>query len=167
LETVEARLETSKAMASLEGHSSITSRKVRKSAIPSLLGQSVLKRKDILALDDKKTLGHDVRMADSDEDIQYKAEFTARVKSARVATGRKQWEVADLLQVPQDYYKHWESGRLMPHRYIGRFCTICRVDPSWLLTGQGPKALKEPHLVATDPEPVKAKPKRQKRSRAA
>lgn len=165
LETVGARAEMSEAMASFEGHSSITSRKDRKSAIGQVLGQLVLKRKDNLALDGKKPLGHTVPMADSEKE-QYEQEFIARVKSARIATGMKQWQVAEALGVKQDFYKHWEVDRLMPHHLMGRFCIVCRVEPTWLVTGKGKKPLQPPHIVASQ-EPAKPKAKRAKRSRAA
>lgn len=90
--TVWTRTETSDAIASLEGQSATTSRNV---SIPVVmagsLGQLVLKCKDNLALDGKKSLGHNVPMADSDVEAQYKHEFIARVKAARIATGKKQW----------------------------------------------------------------------------
>lgn len=119
-----------------------------------------------MALDGKKFLGHTVRMAESDTEQQFKQEFIERVVLARIATGKKQWQVAELLNVPQDHYKHWEKGRLMPHHLIGRFCLVTNVDPVWLMTGKGQKPLKPPHLVEEEPRAV-AKPKRTKRSRAA
>lgn len=165
LEIVGTRAHTSEAIASLEGHKSITSRNDRKSAMRAVLGQIVLKSKDKLALDGKISLGHTVRMADSEED-QFKQAFIERVKAARIATGKKQWQVAELLNVPQDHYKHWEKTRLMPHHLIGRFCIICSVDPEWLMTGRGQKPLKPPHLVEAEPEPVH-RPKRARRPKAA
>lgn len=167
-ETADERAAMSEASASLEGQSSITARKDRISRVmPRCLGQLVLKRKDILALDGKKFLGHNVRMADSDAEAQFKQEFIERVATARVATGKKQWQVAELLNVPQDHYKHWEKGRLMPHHLIGRFCLVTNVDPIWLMTGKGQKPLKPPHMVESDePRPI-PKPKRAKRSKAA
>jgi hypothetical protein len=104
-------------------------------------------------------------MTDSEED-EFKRSFIERVRSARIATGKKQWQVAELLNVPQDHYKHWEKTRLMPHHLIGRFCIICSVDPEWLMTGRGQKPLKPPYVVETETEQAR-KPKRAKRSRAA
>lgn len=114
------------------------------------LGQSVLKSKAILSLDDKKPVGHNVRMADSDVKAQYEQEFIARVKTARIATGKKQWQVAELMDIKQDQYKHFETGRVIPHHLIGRFCLICSVDPNWLLTGKGAKPLQPPHVVEAE-----------------
>jgi DNA-binding transcriptional regulator YiaG len=158
----------SPAKASFEAHSPITSLKDLISvAMNRRLGQMVLKRKDNLALDAKKFLGHNVRMAESDAEEQFKQEFIERVATARIATGKKQWQVAELLNVPQDHYKHWEKGRLMPHHLIGRFCLVTNVDPVWLMTGKGQKPLKPPHVVETEDAPAVAKPKRAKRSKAA
>lgn len=130
------------------------------------LGPFVLKCKDILALDGKTRLGHTVPMAESDAKAQYEQEFIARAKAARIATGKKQWQVAELMGIKQDQYKHYETGRVIPHHLIGRFCLICNIDPNWLLTGKGTKPLQPPHVVETEPEPIR-RPKRQKRSKAA
>lgn len=166
LDTAGARAEMSEAMASFEGQSSITSRKDRILDMPTFLGPFVLKRKDNLALDGKKFLGHTVRMQDSEKD-QFEQEFIQRVASARIATGLKQWQVAEAMGVPQDHYKHWEKKRVMPHHLIGRFCVITRVDPNWLLTGNGQKPLRAPHLVEQEPAPVIRKPRKVKRPKAA
>lgn len=166
LTTVGTKLSASDASSSREGHKSITSRKERKLAIPTLLGQSVLKRKDNLALDSKKALGHTVRMGEMDIKAQYEQEFIDRVKAARIATGKKQWQVAELMGIKQDQYKHYETGRVVPHHLIGRFCLICSIDPNWLITGKGAKPLRATHAVEAEEQPV-PKPKRAKRSRAA
>lgn len=152
--------------ASLGPQSSITSRNEDKSAIGHGLGPFVLKCKDILALDAKKSLGHTVPMAESDAKAQYEQEFIARVKAARIATGKKQWQVAELMGIKQDQYKHFEVGRVIPHHLIGRFCLICNIDSNWLITGKGAKPLQPPHLVESEEAPV-PKPKKAKRSRAA
>lgn len=167
LETAGARAAISDAKASFEGHSSITSLKDRISKVMTLrLGQLVLRRKDKVALDGEKFLGHTVRMTENETEAQFKQAFTERVKAARVATGLKQWQVADLLGIPQDKYKQYEGRSLLPHALVGRFCTICRVNPEWLFTGMGQKPLKAPHIVDTEPRPV-PKPKRTRRPKAA
>jgi DNA-binding transcriptional regulator YiaG len=155
----------SAAMASRVAHSSTTDRNEVILLMPKNLGQTVLKCKDKVALDEKISLGHTVHMADETED-QFKQEFIARVKAARIATGKKQWQVAELLNVPQDHYKHWEKTRLMPHHLIGRFCIITNVDPNWLLSGRGAKPLKALAAVEQEPEPL-PKPKKARRSKAA
>ncbi len=105
-------------------------------------------------------------MAESDQEVEFKQEFIARVKAARISTGKKQWQIAELLNIPQDQYKHYEVGRYLPHYLVGRFCLICSVDPEWLMTGKGQKPLKPPHLVEQEATPP-PKAKRAKRSKAA
>jgi DNA-binding transcriptional regulator YiaG len=168
LDTADDRTPISEANASFEGQRSITLlNDLISVAIPRRLGQLVLKRKDKVALDGEKFLGHSVRMAESETEAQFKQSFTERVKAARIATGLKQWQVADLLGIPQDKYKQYEGRSLLPHALVGRFCTICRVNPEWLFTGVGQKPLRPPHLVETgEPKPV-PKSKRARRSKAA
>ena len=86
-------------------------------------------------------------MADSDVKTRYEQEFVERVKAARIATGKKQWQIAELMDIKQDQYKHFETGRVIPHHLIGRFCLICSIDPNWLLTGKGTNPLQPPHAV--------------------
>jgi len=130
------------------------------------LRQLVLNSKDILALDGKLSLRHSVRMDYMDSKAQYEQEFIARAKAARLATGKKQWQVAELMGIQQAQYKHYEVGRVIPHHLIGRFCLICNVDPNWLLTGKGTKPLPPPHLVEPEQAPV-PKAKRAKRRKAS
>lgn len=119
-------------------------------------------------MDGTLSLGHNVRMSESDLDIQYKQEFTERVAAARIARNLKQWQAAEALGIPQDKYKQYEGRSLMPHRLIGRFCIVTRVDPVWLLTGRGQKPLKPLELAATEEPPVAArKPKRARSKKAA
>ena len=101
-------------------------------------------------------------MADSDAKAQYEQEFIARAKAARIATGKKQWQVAELMDIKQDQYKHYETGRVIPHHLIGRFCLICSIDPNWLITGKGAKPLQPPQIVVTEPAAI-PKPGRAKR----
>ena len=105
-------------------------------------------------------------MAEIDSKAQYEQEFIARVRAARIATGKKQWQVAELMGIKQDQYKHYETGRVIPHHLVGRFCLICSIDPTWLMTGKGSKPIQPPHSVETEAEPV-PKSRRAKRSQAA
>lgn len=168
LATVDGLAETSAAIASLEGQSDTTSRKVSICLpMPPILGPIVLKCKDILALDGKIRAGHTVPMAESETEAQYKQAFIARVKACRVAKGWKQWQMAEALGgMPQDKYKQYESRSYLPPHLIERFSLICGVNPGWLVTGRGEKALKPIHMVETEPG-SDHKPKRQKRSKAA
>lgn len=101
-------------------------------------------------------------MAESETEAQYKQAFITRVSSARVATGMKQWQIAEALGIPQDKYKQYEGRSLMPHHLIGRFCLITHINPEWLMTGRGKKPLQPLAVVAEEP----AAPKRPKRTRA-
>lgn len=105
-------------------------------------------------------------MAESETETQYKQRFIERVAAARVATGMKQWQVAEALGIPQDKYKWYEKRSLMPHHMIGRFCLVMRVEPEWLITGRGKKPL-QPLKLATSEPPAPAKPKRARSKRAA
>jgi DNA-binding XRE family transcriptional regulator len=105
-------------------------------------------------------------MSESDVDIQYKQEFTSRMKEARIARGLKQWEMGEALGMPQDKYKQYEGRSLLPHRLIGRFCIVTRVDPTWLVTGRGEKLLRPLQLAEPEPAPV-PKPKRARSKRVA
>jgi len=166
LETRPDERANSPAKASREGHRSITSRKQVGSDMKPTIGQSVLKCKANLSLDDRFSLGHHVRMAESDADAQYKSEFTARVKEARQRKGWKQWEAAQALGISQDHYKQYEKRSLMPHRYIWAFCQHTRVSMEWLLTGHGKKALQPLPEIEPDirPAPRKAPQRAAKRS---
>jgi hypothetical protein len=157
---------TSDAIASREGQSSTMARKEAISVMRRNLGQFVLKRKAVLSLDARNRLGHTVPMAESDAKAEYEQEFIDRVKSARIATGKKQWQIAELLGIKQDVYKHYEVGRLLPHHLVGRFCLLCSIDPVYLMTGKGPKPLRATHAVEAEAPPI-PKPKRARRSRAA
>lgn len=110
-------------------------------------------------------------MAESDKESQYKQEFINRVREARIATGMKQWQVADGIGIAQDHYKHFEvlgkKGRLMPHHLMAQFCIVCRVNLEWLVSGKGKKAWQPLKVTASEPEPPAVKPKRARAKRAA
>lgn len=154
----------SKAMASLDGHRSITSRNDWIASIAPRLGQSVLNCKDKLAYDANKILGHTVRMADSETEAEFKQGFMNRTREARIARALKQWEIADALGMPQDKYKQYETRSLLPHHLIGRFCIICRIDPEWLVTGRGKMVPKEPAEAPGEPARALARKSRSKRA---
>jgi hypothetical protein len=155
---------TSDAIASREGQSSIIARNDVICVMPPLIGQSVLKGKAILSLDGKLSLGHTVRMAETDAEAQYKIELRARVKESRVAAKLKQWQIAEALGMTQDKYKQYETRSLLPHHLIGRFCVICHINPEWLITGHGQKAIQPLKAVASEPQPeVRAKPAKKRK----
>lgn len=135
-----------------------------------VLGQSVLNCKAIPSLDGGLPLGHNVRMAESETEAEYKQRFMERVALARISRGWKQWQAGEALGMSQDKYKQYESRSLMPHHLIGRFCLVCRVDPEWLITGRGKKPIKPLQEVATEPQdaPLRAAaPKKARKRRAA
>jgi hypothetical protein len=47
------------------------------------------------------------------DSAQYKQAFVERVKAARIATGIKQWQIADALGMPQGKYKQYEVRSLI------------------------------------------------------
>lgn len=105
-------------------------------------------------------------MAESDEEAQFKQDFTQRVAQARIARGWKQWQAAEALGMSQDKYKQYEGRSLLPHYLIGRFCLVTRIDPNWLVTGRGEKPA-QPLKLAPDAEPMpttRHRPKRKKRA---
>jgi len=166
LETTQDRTPISAAMASLEGHSSMISRNELICDMPNVIGQSVLKRKAILSLDNDLPLGHNVPMAESETETQYKQRFMQRVAEARIARGLKQWQLAEALGMVQDKYKQYEGRSLLPHHLIGLFCIVTGVDPVWLVTGRGQKPPKLLQIADAEPEPV-AKPERTRPKRSA
>lgn len=117
-------------------------------------------------MDGTLSLGQNVRMSESDVETKYKQEFMDRIRQARIARNLKQWQMGEALGMPQDKYKQYEGRSLLPHHLIGRFCIVTRVDPVWLLTGHGEKAIKPTRLAASEPAPV-SKPKRKRASKAA
>ena len=104
-------------------------------------------------------------MAESEAEAIYKREFRGRVKESRVASALKQWEIAEALGMTQDKYKQYETRSLLPHHLIGRFCVICHINPEWLITGRGTKAIQPLKTVAKEPEQEpKLKPARKRRA---
>lgn len=65
----------------------------------------------------------------------YRKEFTQRVRSARVMSGKSQKQIAQELGVLLNTYQTWESRALIPHQCIIPFCQATDVDPYFLLTG--------------------------------
>jgi hypothetical protein len=67
---------------------------------------------------------------------QWRDEFIARVRSARIVSGKKPVEVAAYLGVSLDTYNRWETRALLPHHLVMPFCTFVGADPVMLLTGR-------------------------------
>lgn len=66
---------------------------------------------------------------------QWRKEFIARVRDARVRSRMKPIEVAADLGVSLDTYIRWETRSLLPYHLIWPFCQIVGSDPIELLTG--------------------------------
>jgi ribosome-binding protein aMBF1 (putative translation factor) len=165
LETADAPAPISAAIASREGQSSMIE---RNEVIPQSIGQTVLKRKANPSLDSEQSVGHYVRMRESDEDRQYKQELTRRVAEARISRGWTQRQAAEALGMPQDKYKQYEGRSIMPPRLYERFCLIFMVNLVWLVTGKGKKPPKPLKIVAQEvDEQVSARPKPKKNQRRA
>jgi transcriptional regulator with XRE-family HTH domain len=64
--------------------------------------------------------------------------FCARVKLARERRGLTQEEVANVLDIAQGLYKHYESRSPLPHHLIPKFCLLCAISIDWLYTGRNP-----------------------------
>jgi hypothetical protein len=47
--------------------------------------------------------------------------------------------LADELRIPLRTWLNYESGVVMPAETVLRLIDLARINPSWLLTGQGPK----------------------------
>jgi transcriptional regulator with XRE-family HTH domain len=66
----------------------------------------------------------------------YKKAFIQRTKQAREASKLTQAETANLLGIPQDHYKQYETRSMLPRQLIPPFCAIMRVTELWLLAGR-------------------------------
>lgn len=73
-------------------------------------------------------------MGQGDREAQsgFKRAFTRRTAEARTKANLTQEEIAVLLNIPQDKYKHYEKRSLLPHYLIANFCIATRIEPSWL-----------------------------------
>lgn len=106
-------------------------------SIPNHLGHSVLKDKAILSYDCGNDFADNPGMPERMSETEETALFIGRVREAREAKFATQKPVYKFLEVEQDQYKHWETKRPMPRRYIPKFCIITEVSMEWLLTGEG------------------------------
>jgi DNA-binding XRE family transcriptional regulator len=156
LEAVEGFTPISFAKASTVGHRPITSRNVAK-RMRELIRRQVLEGKDNFAGDDEDGLSDESMMEAEDT---YAEAFTRRVYSAREHSGLRQEDVAAVLGIQQSTYSKYEFRTPLPHRYVRAFCTLCRVNVEWLMTGQG----RGPALLDRPPKrkrgPNKSRPSR-------
>lgn len=96
-----------------------------------ILGQLVLKCKDVLSYDAEPARGDNTPMSRT----EYKRAFIARTKAARESAKLTQQQIADALRIPQDRYKQYETRSLLPHDLIPGFCLVTKIDPADLFTG--------------------------------
>ena len=160
--TAEAEAPVSEAIASLEGHSSITERKdVSLKAMPEFLGQAVLKSKAKLSRDVMSYDGDYSVMPDRMTEAEEKAFFIGRTKAARMARYHTQKPICIILGIDQGTYKQYETRTELPKRFIEKFCAATDVDIVWLLTGDG-KGPRREEYIRHVPKLVRrvAKPKR-------
>jgi DNA-binding XRE family transcriptional regulator len=141
----------SAAIASRDGHSSITDRNEVSSLMPSPLRHSVLKSKDNLSADGGISQGHNVLMSKKPSDSEFKHAFLARTAAARDKAGYTQETMAEALGMEQSKYSKYEVRTMLPHALVIQFCSLCEINVAWLYTA----AIEIPS----------AKPKRRRRSR--
>lgn len=137
----------SEAIAPGERQSPIIARKdVRGSAMPTCLGQSVLKSKAKMSHDLGQKVADNAGMADRMSETEEKLAFIRRVRLAREARYPTQKPMLTILEVEQGTYKQYETRTPMPHRLIPKFCAATGVSIEWLLTGEGegPKVVEIP-----------------------
>jgi DNA-binding XRE family transcriptional regulator len=106
----------------------------------STLGQLVLKRNPILSHDPQILAGQNAGMETKDSATRIKEQIIARTKEARESAGYTQEQVSTVLGIEQGRYKMYETRSPLPYHFIDPFCTLCRVSPTWLITGKGERS---------------------------
>jgi hypothetical protein len=149
----------SEAIASLEGQRSITDRNDAAQVMPDDLGRFVLNGKDKTSYDCGRRPGLNVLMGSKQPLSKFEQDFIARTVRARVARGITQQVMAEGLGIPQDRYKNYESGRLLPHEFVPQFCLICGCDPTWLFTAAGQPPVQRQSEADSQTHAPKAKAK--------
>jgi hypothetical protein len=150
-------------MAERDGQRPITSTKDFGAGrnIPAVIVQSVLQRKSEMSFGEENDLSDNPAMDRMSETEETEA-FIRRTRMAREAKFKTQLPVYEFLDVKQSHYKHWETKRPMPRRFIPKFCKLCEVSMEWLLTGEG----KGPEAVDIPPR-VERRTSKPRRARAA
>lgn len=101
------------------------------------IGQFVLNSKANLSCDYQTALSDNIGMADRMSETEETLAFVGRVRAAREAKFSTQKPVYTALGIPQDQYKHYETKRPLPRKFIPKFCVLTEVTMEWLLTGEG------------------------------
>lgn len=128
------------------------------SGMANPLGQMVLNCNDKTSYDCGNGFGDNAAMPDRMSETEETAAYIGRVREAREAKFSTQKPVYKFLEVEQDQYKHWETKRPMPRRYIPKFCIITEVSMEWLLTGDGKGPL-VPEIPPHVPKRMRSRPK--------
>lgn len=74
-------------------------------------------------------------MATSDR-AGFKKAFIERTIQAREGAKFSQPQMAVILGIKQDRYKHYEGRSVLPHYFIVQFCAVTRISIDWLFTGE-------------------------------
>jgi hypothetical protein len=132
------------AMALRVGQSSTTARNDSgRPVIESDIGQNGLYLKANMAADvggeENDNAGMPAKRTDSEE----ARDFIARVRAARKSR-YTQKQIAGILDIEQDVYKHYEKRSPLPHRYIPKFVLATGVTFEWLLAAEGAGPAVEP-----------------------
>jgi transcriptional regulator with XRE-family HTH domain len=88
-------------------------------------------------------------MSDSDEFI-FNNDYCGRVKRFREETNMSAAEMADLLDIPADRYRKYESRSPLPVYLVPKFCRIVGCDLEHLILGKARDRMK-PVLLARKP----------------
>lgn len=113
------------------------------------LGQTVLNCKPDLSLDALKHKGHTVLMVPKIPRKEARRGFIQRTREARVRTGMTQEEIAKLLGIKQDRYKHYETNRPLPHELVLPFCAATEITPLELYGPMIPLRARNPNQRAS------------------
>lgn len=146
----------------MDGHRLITSVNEAGFDIESLLGQSGLIGKAIVAHDDGPVLSDNAGMVMAMSATEDKQAFIRRVRLARMARFETQTPICTILGIAQGVYKHYEGRSALPYRFIPKFVAATGIDYEWLLTGTG----KAPALAEPVPD-RRARAPRRKAGKAA
>lgn len=137
LRTASGLAPMSDAILNRSGQSPMTSVKdLGVSDMHPVIVHSVLERKSEMSCDTETDILDNPAMDRMTETEETEA-FIRRTRMAREAKFKTQLPVYSYLEVRQSHYKHWETKRPMPRRFIPKFCTLCEVSMEWLLTGEG------------------------------
>lgn len=85
-------------------------------------------------------------MSESEEFVFNNA-LCERVKRFREETGMTAAQMAELLNVPADRYRKYETRSPLPHYLIAKFCQVVGWDLEHLLLGK-PRERMKPLIVA-------------------